>query len=553
MARIIAYLRVSTEQQDTTRQLNLIKSYCKENDHQLVKVIEEKVTGTKGDRKGLLELLQCDESIGDMVIVSEQSRFSREKNLVKVLLNISDVLDNGLDLMFLDNPNKVYKAGETLEFTDIIILLSGAMVANAEKDKIITRMKTGKYSVFELNPYSYLGGIIPFGFDIVPNPLYDGKSKQPKQIIQINPQQSIVIKEMFELYNSGVNSTNIHKFLLSKGYRFRLDTILHLLKNPIYYGNRKMKNINCTIDGIISKELFDAVQLQIKQNRLVIKNNYVNSNYVKGLFKCQCGKYSMTLQCKEGLVYYVCYSKMSDNIKCCYNGIAQSIVYKAVYHSYINNIGLSEYSEHTDKRVKEINNDISILNGKLELLNKELLQLVKEKTKLIDAILETDNKELKEEFNKRYEQLQKVEKQLNNDIRNNDLEIAQLTELIKTITSNTNNVLKPNDDDLEVLYNRAIKTIVYNSTIKYRGILAIIYKNGLNDIYLICNSTGKSKKFIIRCPNSFKYNLETGKIEVEFMKPVTNMNFDITEFETKEFGFMDIFETFNTNEWENIL
>ena len=113
--RIVGYARVSTEKQDLERQKILIREYCSNNNYDLVKIISEKVSGAKKDRESINELLAVTKDTADMVVVSELSRISREKECLTVLNTINDILENGLDVLFLDeekaylsNYRKVY-------------------------------------------------------------------------------------------------------------------------------------------------------------------------------------------------------------------------------------------------------------------------------------------------------------------------------------------------------------------------------------------------------------------------------------------------------------
>ena len=94
--RIVGYARVSTEGQDISRQIGLITSYCNERNYNLIKIIQETISGAKRDRKSMIELLEVDSSVADMVIVSELSRLSREDDIMSVLSQINDLLKQGL-------------------------------------------------------------------------------------------------------------------------------------------------------------------------------------------------------------------------------------------------------------------------------------------------------------------------------------------------------------------------------------------------------------------------------------------------------------------------
>lgn len=105
--RVMGYARVSTEKQDLERQILLIKEYCIKQFYLLVDIISEKVSGAKKDRESISRLREVDNDTADMVVVSELSRLSREKDIMNLLSLVNDLLENGLDVLFLDNPNKI--------------------------------------------------------------------------------------------------------------------------------------------------------------------------------------------------------------------------------------------------------------------------------------------------------------------------------------------------------------------------------------------------------------------------------------------------------------
>ena len=115
--RVVGYARVSTEAQDITRQVELITAscrHCTERNYHLIKIIQEKISGAKKDRKSINELLEVDDTIADMIIVSELSRLSREDDILSVLSNINDLLKQGVDILFLTKQDRIYKAGTVL-------------------------------------------------------------------------------------------------------------------------------------------------------------------------------------------------------------------------------------------------------------------------------------------------------------------------------------------------------------------------------------------------------------------------------------------------------
>ena len=145
--RVVGYARVSTEAQDITRQIELITAYCSDRNYHLIKIIQEKISGARKDRKSLNELLDVDDAVADMIIVSELSRLSREDDILSVLSTINELLKQGVDILFLDKQDRIYKAGTILSLYDIITLSveAKAVPTNA------TRLQVGCRRVYAPN------------------------------------------------------------------------------------------------------------------------------------------------------------------------------------------------------------------------------------------------------------------------------------------------------------------------------------------------------------------------------------------------------------------
>ena len=214
--RVFGYARVSTEVQDLTRQKKLIQDYCNLNGYLLVDIITEKISGAKENKASIAKLLTLDADNCDLVLVSELSRLSREDNLTKVVSYLSTLIDNGIDVIFLDEPNKVYKAHTNFTLTDLILLIVKASNAAEERRKIITRTTTGKVSVISQNPYAFVGQFAPYGFRVVPNPEY--RKGVAKTLLEIDEQESKDIEYIFESVIAGKTLRQIAKEFNQQGY-----------------------------------------------------------------------------------------------------------------------------------------------------------------------------------------------------------------------------------------------------------------------------------------------------------------------------------------------
>lgn len=217
--KAVGYIRVSTDHQDLSRQESLIRQYCQKNNYCLTKIIGEKVSGAKKDRKSLAELHILDKSLADILVVSELSRLSREADYANVIFIINNILQNGLDVVFLDEESKVYKAGKSLDIIDIITLAIGAKTAADERMKIATRMKTGKTTKIQIEPYMYTGGTAPYGYKIIDNPLYHGQIDNipAKRLITEDEYQMSNVRLVFQMVLNGTTLRDIAEHLNKSG------------------------------------------------------------------------------------------------------------------------------------------------------------------------------------------------------------------------------------------------------------------------------------------------------------------------------------------------
>lgn len=217
--KAVGYIRVSTDHQDLSRQESLIRQYCQKNNYLLTEIIGEKVSGAKEDRKSIPKLLNLEKSCADILVVSELSRLSREDDYTTVLFIINKILQNGLDVVFLDEESKVYKAGKTLDVVEIITLVIGAKTAADERMKIATRMKTGKTTKIKTEPYMYTGGTAPYGYKIVDNPLYHGQVDNipAKRLMTEDEDQMNNVRLVFQMVLNGITLRDIAEHLNKSG------------------------------------------------------------------------------------------------------------------------------------------------------------------------------------------------------------------------------------------------------------------------------------------------------------------------------------------------
>ncbi len=134
----IAYIRVSTEEQNTESQKEILKKY------NIDKPFEEKVSGKNTDRPKLKEMLDFVRE-GDTIYVKDFSRLARS---TKDLLNILDFLENKKvhlvsDKEKLDTSTPAGKLMVTM--LGAIYEFERANLLERQKDGIAIAKKEGKY------------------------------------------------------------------------------------------------------------------------------------------------------------------------------------------------------------------------------------------------------------------------------------------------------------------------------------------------------------------------------------------------------------------------
>lgn len=145
MKQAIIYSRVSTNKQDTSRQINDLKEYAQRNSFEVLEVFTDQTSGKvkAKDRKGIKGMYQYIESNDiDIVLTSEISRLGR--SAIDVQNNIHTIVfDKGLNLyihqqgMTARNKNGAVNSAFKL-VSDVL-----ANVAQMEREQISERVKSG--------------------------------------------------------------------------------------------------------------------------------------------------------------------------------------------------------------------------------------------------------------------------------------------------------------------------------------------------------------------------------------------------------------------------
>ncbi|MBV4088410.1 recombinase family protein [Bacteroides thetaiotaomicron] len=561
--KVVGYARVSTEKQDLERQKILIREYCADSGYELIKIISEKVSGAKKDRQSINELLDIDGSVADMVVVSELSRISRQKELMAVLNTINEILENGLDVLFLDDTTKIYSAYAELDMVDIITLTVKAHSAAEERDKITTRMKTGKLTKVSTNPYMYTGGVVPYGFKVIDNPKYEGQKNNipAKRLMVLDESKSKDIHLIYQLVLNGTTLRDAAKeanrlgLITQQNKPFCETSISKMIKNPIYNGRRRFKNLDLEIEKIIPDEDWNRAQICVSKNQLFKGKATKNFNPLKGIIFCPCG-YALMLHKmvkKNGSSYFVlaCCKKNDKEYrsKCRNSGTTADSLLPTVWKCVKSTLLLSEYLTKTKSEVNRINSIIDSLEDKIIVLVEEISTHKKEMTRLAKAITLVTVTGLIEQYQNEYIINEAKVNELEGKIQTVKNEITAYKDEINRVNTikKDSELVNLTEQEKADIYKKVLSRVVYYSEDYFRGFIVISYKNGLENIVAI-NKTVFG--YISPLPSSFGFNVDKRTITVQVSKKQPSLkSFSSGDIETREYNFKEMESNFDLKQW----
>ena len=413
--KAVTYSRVSTDEQNTDRQVKELDEYAKYKGFQVVAEFRENISGRtkQTDRLEFSRMLKyIRENNIKHIMVHELSRIGRNnRNTINI---IEDLIAEGIcihskheNIMTL-NPDGTKNNQATL-FISIF-----SAIAESEVETLRARVKSG------LRASKLRGGanaaVQPFGFQSI------GKK------LSIHPDEVKTVKVIYDLYLDGYSMNRIAQHLndlgipSKKATKWRDKTINDILKNPLYKGERfhNGERIPYDLERIIPIEKWNAVQSLIKKKAEYQNRHSKNLNILRGLLFCgNCGE-PLFMQRRKNLKdnVYKCLSSKSG-----YDGKSCSL--KGINIDLLNNIvvALAMTSELFDfevtkNKVVKANED---LDRKIDNMRNQITELEKGLARLTTAFMKGSIKEsmydelaskTNSDISKLHERKQKYEQQL---------------------------------------------------------------------------------------------------------------------------------------------
>lgn len=557
MKRVIGYIRVSTDNQDLERQRVLIRKYCENKGYSLLRIEEDyAISGTVSNRNGLNSILNITNSVADMVVVSELSRLSRQDDIFETLTQIHTIIRN-VDLVILDEPDKVYEAGKTIILSDFLMLAIKAYGAADERKKIVSRMTTGKDSKVQAFPLMLTDSNIPTGFKAVPNPNYI-KGATPKMLLVEDEERMQLVRDIFNYVANGLSLGKTAEKLNMLGYRtarnkpFYEQSIRIIINDSIYNGVRYWKGMKLELPvKFISDEIWNLAHKKVQENKNYSGEAQKHYNPLKGIIKCPCGQTSMygrTSSC----ITYRCLDRIKMGIKspCTNVGIkAETLIY-AVWKDVRLRTLDETYQAKSNEKIAEIEAENIKLTQSIKEKDSEIAKLQSDLKTAIDNVMASTNITIVKALNGKADSIDSQIKSIEAEKKAIDEEIASNN---RRIADEIKSQSRKELDSLSLegkgeMFRELLSKVVYYSVSLNSGFIVITYKNDLETIIAYHN---RNKPFLWALPITFRFNKVKRTVIVPTLPEQPKMtSFVLERIKEKEYTFKQLQESFNLEEYK---
>ena len=445
--KVILYNRVSTPSQSIESQVNKLEEYCKNKNYHIHQRFDEQISGNSEleNRTAMNDLLTyCTKHQNEIfaVVVWDISRLARRLSIALTIVEkLSEikitVINSSRDTSTLNEDGILTDSNELIYSIDSII-------ASQERKRIRDNMKRGKDNKIKNHNYADYGKFLPYGYKSIDKILKidDTESKIIELIFKLyllgfgskliasflnggkidtkkNSFISGVITELLSFYQKLkiedneliVDTYTIYLkkkiptrysivgdsvyFKKSKNrkeasdFLFRDKTILGILKNPLYMGKRKYKEMTINSPAIISENIFYQTEKILKGKRIKF-NRKTKYNYIINNRKVICSV------CGNN-VYAIRRENRSDNRFSCYSsrvgkscgmsGIGINILTNSVFYflsdkeEIINHIKgatdiktLKDEISYLRERIKDIKTNLLATKIKIQELNRRAIK-----------------------------------------------------------------------------------------------------------------------------------------------------------------------------------
>ena len=138
--KTIAYIRVSTVQQDTEVQRQAIRAYCKQHKIRVTRYVELTMSSRKSTKERKIDELLNQLDAGDTLIMSELSRLARSVGQIAIITK--ELIERHIRIIFIKENMDLAPNGKADISTKVQITMFSLFV-EIERDLISLRTKEG--------------------------------------------------------------------------------------------------------------------------------------------------------------------------------------------------------------------------------------------------------------------------------------------------------------------------------------------------------------------------------------------------------------------------
>ena len=334
-------------------------------------------TGANTERPAYNRLIaDIKANLVDMVVVYKVDRLSRSLGDFANIMVLFEKHQVGFVSVtqYFDTSSSIGRM--TLNILITFAQFEREMISERIRDKISRSRQKGKY----------MGGQPVLGYNVI-----------DKKLI-INKDEKYQIQQIFDFYLNGKSISSIVKTIneygwttkqwktkrgkLSGGKIFNKQILYTILKNPIYIGKVRYhgQEFEGEHDGIISEEVFNNVQILLKNNRINQKNTDHTRipSMLRGVLYCSsCGSrmvISYTKKKNKKYIYYTCLNAIKNGRSVCKNKSIPSHKMDKFVVQHIQKITtnptfltqfIDEYEKQRDVEIENISTEINGFTLKL--------------------------------------------------------------------------------------------------------------------------------------------------------------------------------------------
>ena len=388
MSNAIIYTRVSTDEQaqkgySLPHQKSVLKLYCNHRGINVLHHFQEDHSAKDFNRpvfKEVLQFLKIHRKEIDYFYITRWDRFSR--NVEEAYRVIREFREMRIEINAVEQP---------LDFSQPdskVMLAVYLVIPEVENDKIGIRTKEGLRRAMKEGCYVSRA---PVGYNLT-------RTEEGKATLCIDEKVGPLVETAFKEYARGfLSSEDIRKKYFGKEFRMAKQTMLNILKNPLYCGKIKIRpwkqEPEMIVRGlhprIIDDATFDKVQLRLsgKQQKKVHKYSEIDEMLpLRGHLLCKsCGRV-LTGSASRGRngkrhFYYHCQPKCKERFKAAEaNRIFEELLtemvvsddIKILYKDILDKVFHGE-EKGRELRVKAIKEELNKLATRIESMENKFL------------------------------------------------------------------------------------------------------------------------------------------------------------------------------------